>query len=96
MALASAFFHKFQLTSRLDFIVPEISYAHPLDNGEAGIAYRDLNRTADALGRDGAAWRRLMKPLVDRIDAVTDFTTNQLLRIPRDPIAVATFGVRVL
>ncbi|EPR76136.1 Phytoene dehydrogenase [Leifsonia rubra CMS 76R] len=96
MALASAFFQEFQLTSRLDFIVPEISYAHPLDNGEAGIAYRDLNRTADALGRDGAAWRRLMKPLVDRIDAVTDFTSNQLLRIPRDPIAAAAFGVRVL
>ncbi|WP_255558975.1 NAD(P)/FAD-dependent oxidoreductase [Salinibacterium sp. M195] len=96
MALASPFFQDFQLTDRLDFIVPEISYAHPLDRGEAGIAYRDLDRTADALGRDGKAWHRLMKPLVDRIDGVTDFTSNQLLRIPRSPIAAAAFGMRVL
>ncbi|MGV8912284.1 MAG: phytoene desaturase family protein [Rhodoglobus sp.] len=96
MTLASPFFQEFQLTSRLNFIVPDTSYAHPLNNGEAGIAYRDIERTVESLGRDGPAWRRLMEPLVDRIDAVTDFTSNQLLRIPRSPLAAAAFGLRVL
>ncbi|MGV8857291.1 phytoene desaturase family protein [Rhodoglobus sp.] len=96
MALASPFFQEFQLAERLDFIVPEISYAHPLDKGEAGIAYRDLDRTVDSLGRDGAAWHRLMRPLVDRMDDVTNFTNNQLLRIPRSPIAAAAYALRVL
>jgi phytoene dehydrogenase-like protein len=31
MALASTFFQDFQLAERIPFIVPEISYAHPLD-----------------------------------------------------------------
>ena len=96
MALASPFFQSFELTDRLEFAVPEISYAHPLDHGEAGIAYRDLATTAASLGADGASWLRLMQPVVNRLDAVMDFTNNQLLRLPKDPIAVATFGLRVL
>lgn len=95
-ALASPFFTAFQLTSRVDFIIPEISYAHPLSGGDAGIAYRDLDRTVRALGRDGAAWRSLLEPLVNRLDGVVDFTGSQLLRMPKDPLAVLSYGMRIL
>ncbi len=96
MALASPFFQAFGLEERIEFAVPEISYVQPLDAGRAGVAYRDLERTADALGRDGAAWRRLMAPLVRHIDGVQDFTGSQLLRMPRDPVTALRFGLRVL
>jgi phytoene dehydrogenase-like protein len=96
MALASPFFRQFGLADRIELVVPEISYAHPLDDGSAGIAYRDLERTADWLGRDGRAWTTLFAPLVDRIDGVIDFTTNQLLRMPRAPLTAAAFALRTL
>lgn len=95
-ALASPFFAAFGLTDRVPFVVPEASYAHPLDGRPAGIAWRDLDRTTDALGRDGRAWRSLFAPLVARIGGIVDLTGDQLLRWPRDPIAAAAFGVRAL
>src|SRR5690554_1159283 len=49
-SLASAFFQAFGLAERVEWIRPEISYAHPLDNGRAGIAWHDIERTAADLG----------------------------------------------
>lgn len=96
MALASGFFRAFGLDRRIELPVPEISYAHPLDGGRAGIAYRDIERTAEALGRDGAAWRALMGPLAERADRVSGFTNDALLKIPTDPAVLVRFGLRVL
>ncbi|MGP4030630.1 phytoene desaturase family protein [Pseudarthrobacter sp. 1C304] len=96
MALASPFFREFELSRRVRLEVPEVSYGTPLDGGRAALAYHSLERTVAALGRDGAAFGRLMAPLVKRADGVADLTLNQLLRIPRDPVAAALFGARVL
>ena len=96
MAVASPFFKAFELSRRVNLITPELSYGSPLDGGRAALAYRSLDRTAAGLGRDGAAYRRLMAPLVNRIEGVMDFTQNQLLRIPREPLAAGIFGLRTL
>lgn len=95
-ALTSPFFRAFGLADRLEWITPDISYAHPLDGGRAAIAWRDLDRTADSLGPDARAWRALAGPLTRRVDGVVDFTGNALLRIPADPIAAVRFGLRML
>jgi phytoene dehydrogenase-like protein len=95
-ALASPVFRKLGLLDRIDWIVPEVSYAHPLDGGRAGVAWRDLARTVDGLGADGPAWRRLIAPLLARQRGVVSFTGSQLLRVPRDPIAVFRYGLRAL
>lgn len=95
-ALASPFFQAFGLGERIDWVHPEISYAHPLDDGRAGIAWRDIERTASGLGADGRAWLSLLRPLSRRIDGVVDFTGNQMLRIPRDPITAVRFALRML
>ncbi|WP_448809052.1 phytoene desaturase family protein [Agromyces bauzanensis] len=95
-ALASPVFRKLGLLDRIDWIVPEASYAHPLDGGRAGVAWRDLDRTVEGLGADGPAWRRLIAPLLARQRGVVSFTGSQLLRVPRDPIAALRFGLRSL
>ena len=43
-ALSSPFFRAFRLRNRIDWVTPEVSYAQPLENGRAAIAWRDLNR----------------------------------------------------
>ncbi|WP_461173150.1 NAD(P)/FAD-dependent oxidoreductase [Arthrobacter sp. Z1-9] len=96
MAVASPFFKAFELSRRVNLITPDLSYGSPLDGGRAALAYRSLDRTADGLGRDGAAYRQLMAPLVSRIDDIMDFTQNQLLRIPRNPLAAGLFGLRTV
>lgn len=60
-APASAFFAEFDLAARgVELITPEVSYAQPLDGGRAGVAYRDIERTAQSLGADGPRWRALL------------------------------------
>ncbi len=95
-ALSSGFFRAFELEKRVSFIVPEISYAHPLDDGRSGIAWRDLDRTVDGLGVDGAAWKRLLGPLVRHADQVAQFAGSQVLQLPRHPVTLARLGVRIL
>ena len=94
MALASPFFRQFGLEQRVDFVVPEISYGHALAPDRAGLAYRDLARTAEHLGRDGMAWRAIFEPLVRDVDKIVEFATGQLLRLPAHPLAAARFGLR--
>lgn len=97
MAFASEFFREFRLTKKLEFVVPEASYAHPLDGRDAAIAYRDLERTVAELGRDGWAYGALLRPLVSRAQGVFDFALGgSMLRVPRDlPAALAT-GIATL
>ena len=95
-ALASRFFRDWGLVERVPFVLPEVSYGHPLDDGRSGIAYRYLERTIAELGDDGRAWRRLFGPLADRWPGVTAFTGDTLLRWPEDLRAAVRFGLRAL
>src|SRR5690606_28171220 len=81
---------------RVDFVTPEVSYAQPLDDGRAGIAYRDLARTRDELGADGRAYENLLRPLVEHSTEVADFTGSPLLRVPRHLRTVIAFALRAL
>ncbi|MGO4491086.1 phytoene desaturase family protein [Arthrobacter sp. 2YAF22_2] len=96
MALASPFFQGFELSRRVRLEVPELSHGAPLDGGRAALGYRSLERTVEALGRDGGAYRRLMAPLLDRLDGVAEVALDQLLRVPVQPLAAAIFGLRTL
>ncbi|WP_040385334.1 phytoene desaturase family protein [Demetria terragena] len=88
MALASPFFREFELSDRVDLIVPEVSYAHPVSS-HAGVAYRDLDRTVEELGRDGSTYERLLRPIVERADDAADFAMSSLLRPPQHLAATA-------
>lgn len=96
LAFESRFFREFALDRRVPFVVPEISFAHPLDKGRAGIAYRDLQRTCEHLGPDGAAYAALMRPLAERSTRVAQFTGSTLLRPPPHVGTAALLGLAVL
>lgn len=95
MALASPFFAEFELERRVEFVVPEASFAHPLPGGRSGIGYRDLGRAADAIGRDGDAYQTFLAPIVEHLYGVKNLTLSPLLRVPTDPRAAAAFVARV-
>src|SRR5215207_4791328 len=82
MALVSPFFRAFELERRVELRLPPASFGHPLDGGISGIAYNDLERTADRLGRDGRAYARLLRPLALHADELAEFTASSLLRVP--------------
>ena len=75
-------------------MTPDVSFAHPFDGGRAGIAFRDLARTREALGRDGKAYEALMRPLAERSARVATLTGSPLVRIPDDPVTGLLFGAR--
>lgn len=91
MALASPFFEAFELTQRVEFVTPPVSYAH-LAPSFTGVAYRDLEQTADALGRDGRAWTTLMEPLVRRSRELAELSSAQLFRVPPSISAASRLG----
>lgn len=94
MALASPFFASIGLRERVEFVVPELSFAHVLPGGRAALAWRELERTVSGLGAQGPGYRRLLAPLVKRIDATAQMLLHPLTRIPRHPEALAVFGLR--
>lgn len=97
MGLASPFFRAFDLAANgVDMLQPEVAYAHPLDGGRAGVAWRDLDRTADGLGADGRAWRGLFEPLMRQWPGVVGAAMSDLRRIPADPLSAYALGRRLL
>ncbi len=58
--------------------------------------HRDVDRTAAGLGADGAAWRRLYAPLVERADDLVDDLFGPIISVPSHPIGTARFGLRAL
>lgn len=102
-ALATGFFREFELEKRVGFSIPAASYASPLDaaggsrDGRAAIAYRDLGRTAEELGRDGKAYARLYAPILRRMEGAIDFAFGgSMLRFPKDPVAALAMGLATL
>jgi len=97
MAVASPFLQQFDLAGRgVRLAQPEVAYAQPLDGGRAGIAWRDLDRTVDGLGRDGRAWRGLMAPLVEHQDGLVRFAMGDMRSLPPDLPTAVRMAVRVL
>jgi phytoene dehydrogenase-like protein len=81
----------------LDWIHPDAPLAHPLDDGTAVMLERSVAATAEGLGVDAAAYRRLMGPIVNDWDRLLPGILAPLrLRSARHPIAMARFGIFAL
>ncbi len=79
----------------LEWVLPDASVAHPLDDEPAVMLWRDIARTADNLGADAARWRRMMAPLVERHEDLLGDALGPL-GIPSHPITLMRFGLKAL
>ena len=76
----------------LEWVHPAVAMAHPLDDGSAAAVYQSLDETVEGLGHDGRSWRRLVGWTAKRWDVFADVWFNNMLRLPRHPLALARFG----
>jgi phytoene dehydrogenase-like protein len=74
----------------VELLEPELQAAHPLDDGTAATLHRSVEETADALGRDGPAYRRLLGPFARDWDALGHF----VLGPPRPPTRAPLLATR--
>jgi phytoene dehydrogenase-like protein len=79
----------------LELIDPPAPFAHPLDDGPAAVAERTIDATADTLGDDGEAYRKLFDP---HLQSWEDLSADVLAppRFPRHPIKLGKFGLKAI
>jgi phytoene dehydrogenase-like protein len=93
MGVVSPAFQKLGLSrAGVDWLPASIPLAHPLDDGRVAVLSRQLPATVASLGRDGAAWERLLRPFVERSAELMDGILRPV-RIPRRPLLMARFGL---
>ncbi|MEN0129611.1 MAG: NAD(P)/FAD-dependent oxidoreductase [Brevundimonas sp.] len=102
MAWASPFFAAFDLRSRgVELLSPDVSFAQPLPDGRAGLAYRSLDETVAGLGVDGGAWRSLVGRLAEGHEHTIAVALGDKRSIPTSVLrggitTAAAFGLAVL
>ena len=93
LGILSPFFSQLPLAEHgLTWVKPPLSVAHPLDDGPAAVLSRQVDATAEGLGEDAAAYRRLVAPFAPDIRGLL----GDLLRppgMPRHPLLFARFGL---
>jgi phytoene dehydrogenase-like protein len=77
----------------LEWIQPPMPAGHPLDGRTCALLHRSVEATAAGLGRDGAAYRRLVGPLVGRWRELAEATLGPLTEGVRHPLVTARFGI---
>lgn len=71
LAAASPFFSTLPLDQYgLEWIDPPAPLAHPLDDGTAVMLERSIDETAQGLGEDADAWRKLVSPFIGEWDGL--------------------------
>lgn len=96
LAALSPFFKTLPLEQHgLEYIYPEISAAHPFDDGTAAFLKGSVEDTAARLGIDKEAYLNLMDPLVRSWPVIVDDILGPL-KFPKHPLDMASFGLKAL
>ena len=96
LGYGSPFFSALPLEEHgLEWVHPLAPLAHPFDDGTAAILERSVKETADALGPDAAAYRKLMGPVARDWNRLVGSLLGPV-RLPRHPFALASFGLRAV
>lgn len=95
--IASRFFSGLPLHEHgLEWVQPDLPTVHPLDGGRAAVIARSLHDTDEGFGAGGASWRRVVGPTVRNWAKVLPAITAPVMRVPRNPVALARFGLPAL
>ncbi|HYO18079.1 MAG TPA: NAD(P)/FAD-dependent oxidoreductase, partial [Dermatophilaceae bacterium] len=93
LAIASPAFRALGLDREgLAFAHPEIPLGHPVDERTVALLHRDVDETAADLGRDGAAWRRLVGGVASLGQPLVDTLLSPLDLPPKAPLRLAAYG----
>jgi phytoene dehydrogenase-like protein len=76
----------------LEWIHSDVAVAHPLDGGRAAVLHRSVAETADGLGPDASAYRRLFGPFVDAGFDLTDGLLAPFSIPPKHPVTLVRYG----
>ena len=95
LALASSVFRELRLPG-ITWQRAEVDCAHPLDDGTAGSFSQSMDATVTALGVDGPRWRAVFGSIAEEFDTLFEDISQPILRIPRHPVKLASFGLRAL
>ena len=96
LAAGSPFFKTLPLADHgLEYIYPEISGAHPFDDGTAAILKKSVEETAHLLGADERSYINLMQPVVNDWPLIAPDVLGPL-HFPKHPLAMARFGLPAL
>ncbi|MGI4737154.1 MAG: phytoene desaturase family protein [Janthinobacterium lividum] len=96
LGVGSPFFQTLPLAQYgLEYLTPPVAAAHPFDDGTAAAVVNSLTDTANGLGVDAAAYRRLLAPLLASWPRIANDVLAPL-HVPRHPLDMARFGFSAL
>lgn len=96
LGVASPYFRTLALEQYgLCWIEPRAPLGHVMSDGTAVVLERSLKETAAQLGRDGAAYERLLGPIVRHFDELAEEFLGPL-RMPKRPLRCALLGMLAL
>jgi phytoene dehydrogenase-like protein len=98
LGIGSPFFRTLPLERYgLEWIHPSAPLAHPLDDGTAMLLERSITATGETLGCDAEAYRRMMEPLADKWDMLSNAFLGPLrLQSARHPLLMTRFGLQAI
>ncbi len=76
----------------VEWVQPDLPLANPLDGAPAALLHRSVDMTAEGLGVDANAYRRLMGPLVGAGFSLVDGLLSPF-QLPRHPVKLARYGI---
>jgi phytoene dehydrogenase-like protein len=91
LALSPFFQQEAFVGLRAATLQPEVPFAHPLDRGNAAVAYKSIAATVASLGEDGRSYGRLIGPLVDRLPTIATDVMSPNRSPSRHPLDLGRF-----
>lgn len=96
LAACSPFFRAAAPDTRVRFLRPDVAFAHPLGRDTAASVHGTVDETAEGLGSDRAAYKRLFSPLVGDFDRILPNVMAPIRSVPNHPLALSRFAFQGL